>query len=61
MTPEDLATLSPEDRARVIAHDANTRAIVEKRRTMARMLLAPPAPAQAVKDAWRAVTHRDRK
>lgn len=47
--------LSPEDRARAVAHNAERLAIQRKREDAARALLAPPGPAKAVKDAWEPV------
>lgn len=44
--------MSADDRARAQAHTANQRAIQVKREAAARALLAPAAPAKAVKDAW---------
>lgn len=44
--------MSPEDRARAAAFQANQQAIQARRETAARRLLAPTGPAQAVHEAW---------
>lgn len=52
MTPDPYLGLTAEDRARAVAHTANQVAIARKRREAARRLLAPNAPAEAVRAAW---------
>lgn len=52
--------MSPEDKARAQAYQANQRSIALKRQKAARDLLAPKGPAKAVRDAWAPVTGRSR-
>lgn len=50
--PSYYAGMSPEDIARSKASDENILRIAEKRRAAARALLAPPEPAEAVREAY---------
>ena len=59
--PDPLAGLSAEDRARVQASDENAQKVLQARRDAARALLAPPGPAQAVRDAWEPVRAAQRE
>lgn len=48
--------MSAEDRARAKAFVDNQRTIAARREAAARRLLAPPGPAQAVREAWAPVS-----
>lgn len=48
--------MTAEDAARARAFQDNQRAIQRRREAHARALLAPPGPAQAVREAWAPVT-----
>jgi hypothetical protein len=58
--PPMHAGLEGDDLARAKAADANALGIVEGRRRMARMLLAPPGPKRALAARFSAILHPDK-
>lgn len=60
MTRDRYTDLSPADRARAMASDANLAGIVAGRLRVARRLLAPPGPKRTLVGQWAARLHPDR-
>lgn len=55
MTTDPYRGMTPEDAARARQHYQDALKVQKAREAAARALLAPPGPAQAVRDAWQPI------